>query len=222
MNFTRSLAFQVFGMIFGTLSALGQTSESRMERTYPRQPNGAIEVNPLTALFSAIPGVGAFGGSVEGNVDGKWAAFVGASYADVKLSGAMLTRAKVPDDVAYMKSGYAYSSELGLRYYENPIGDSLFGGGSGSYSEMHGKWNYGEERFATDAYAFTPAIFAGYRWVWPSRLLLRLEGGLGVPRIDSKRVTDLPAAVSEGHSKVDKALSPVYAPRLGFSAGYSF
>jgi hypothetical protein len=206
-------------------SAYAQDTSStiRAEKNPPLK-RVSIEVAPIESLVSVTPGVASGGLSAEYYVGKNWAVSAGGSYADVNLPTKYITTIEDEANEPMVKKGYGYSAGAGLRYYDYPIGDSLYGGLNIDYSEAHFDWKYGDETYATTRNAVTPTLAAGYRWVWNNGLLVRLGAGAGLPSVDSQKVEAKTNGdkAREGEKKITDTLDQKVIAKVDFGVGMMF
>lgn len=191
----------------------------------PALKRNTVELRPVEVLLSAVPGVASVGASFESYVAKQWAAVVGVSYADIEISRENLDLAQDETDAPLVRSGYGYSAGLGVRYYEDPIGDSTYGGAHLDYSEVKADWEYEGENYSSTQYAVTPSLVVGYRWVWPNGVMARLGAGAGIPKVDSQSVELAPAMLQssgDGIEEIEDVLDQQVVAKIDLGLGYSF
>jgi hypothetical protein len=135
-----------------------------------------------------------------------------------------VTTAQDKNNSPMAERGYAYATGGGLRYYAEPIGDSVYGGLNIDYSEAHLGWDYKDEKYKSDQYAVTPSLNVGYRWVWQNGLLVRVGAGAGLPSVQSQKIiaqTEGPNAQT-GSNKLKDVLDQKVLPRLDLGLGMMF
>jgi hypothetical protein len=173
------------------LAATGVSQDFSVESEQVRQQRATLELKPLTTLSSSVPGVGAFGASFEIMASQRWGVFVDGAYADANLKDVWIGTVEDETNQPSPTRGFGYTVGTGLRYYDDPLGNSMYAGGSIAYGESQTKWSYGDAEYDVDVYAAAPGIFAGYRWIWSNGVLLRLGAGLSSPTIDTEHLTNL-------------------------------
>ncbi len=205
-------------------SAQAQDVSSVKSESNPPLRRVSVEVRPLESLISATPGIASGGLSIETYLGHNFGLRIGGSYADVNLPDRIVNTANEERDTPVVEKGYGHTAGAGLRYYDNPIGDSLYAGGDIDYSMLKTTWKFNDDRFAVERYAVEPSIVAGYRWVWQNGVLARIGAGAGLPRADSQTVTaetDGPDA-AEGLDKINDALDTPVLAKLDFGFGMMF
>lgn len=219
----KTIATCIGALVLST-HAFSQESAGTMElnpQETPRMKWNTFEIKPGELLAAAVPGIAAAGATFETKVTPNWAALASASYLDVKISGGNMDKAQDATDEPLVKSGYGYATGLGLRYYEDPIGDSTYGGGQIDYSEMKAKWEYDGKNYQSATYGVTPSLVAGYRWIWQNGLAVRLGAGAGMARLDSMKVNEL-AQANTGVEKIEDLLDRGVVPKIDIGIGYQF
>jgi len=198
-------------------------SEMRIEAV-PELKKNTVELYPISAVVSHVPGVGAIAGSVESYIGNKFAAFVELGYADVDLKNEWVDEAEDAINQPIVRSGYGYATAVGLRYYDDIIGDSFYGSGSLSYSELKATWQYEENEIKSELYTVTPSVTAGYRWVWRNGVLLRLGVGAGMPTAVGSNITraNEGGVVEEGRDKIDDLQRRDVIAKVDLGLGYTF
>lgn len=214
-----------FGAMLISATAFGQNSVGTVElqqQETPKMKWNTIEVKPGELLLAAIPGFASAGATFETKITPNWAAVVGGSYYDAKISGNTIDRVRKDTDAPLPKSGYGYSTGLGARYYEDPIGDSIYAGGQLDYAEGRINWDYENTRYRSNVYGVTPSLALGYRWVWQNGLVFRLGAGAGMPKIDSLKIRELAQASSRGSEKIEDILDQRITPKIDLGLGFTF
>lgn len=190
----------------------------------PELKRFSFEARPVESLLSSTPGLASGGASAEVYLGFNWALAVGGSYADVDLPQKYVATVNDETDQPVVNRGYGYTVGSTLRYYDDPIGDSFYGGGSLDYSESHVGWELDDDTFASTQYALTPSLVAGYRWVWQNGFLARLGAGVGLPSVQSQDVvaeTSGPQS-AEGLDKINDMLDTKVAAKLDLGLGVMF
>jgi hypothetical protein len=213
--------------MFMSLNANAQESNGTMSVTPQETPvfkRNTIELRPFESATSAIPGIAASGATFETAVTRQWAAVVGGSYADVSISKENFNQVREETNEPFVNSGYGYSAGIGVRYYEDPIGDSTYGGGHLDYSEVKANWNYENNDYVTKVYGAIPSLVIGYRWVWQNGLVARLGAGAGVPVVDTQSTTATSSngSTSGGVEKIEGFLDQNVIAKLDLGLGYTF
>jgi hypothetical protein len=190
----------------------------------PKLKRNSLEIRPIESLASVTPGLAAGGLSFETYLGRQWALTVGGSYADIDLPGKYVTTAEDKNDHPMVERGYGYSTGAGLRYYNDPIGDSVYGGLSVDYSEARVGWDYKDEKYKSTQIAVTPSLAVGYRWVWQNGLLARLGAGAGLPSVQTQKVVTETAGpdATAGADKIDDTLDTKVVPKLDLGLGMMF
>jgi hypothetical protein len=208
----------------GTAHAQSDVSATVQAEDNPRLKRNTFEVRPVEVLAAAVPGVASGGASYEAYLGSNWAANVGGSYADVDMPQKYIGTTNDQADSALVEDGYGYSVGAGVRYYDDPIGDSAYGGFNIDYSELRYGFEFEDETYATEQYAVTPSLTAGYRWVWQNGVLARLGAGVGLPSVQSQSViseTNGPSA-EEGLDSVNDILDQDVLAKLDLGVGMMF
>ncbi len=217
----------IAAFMFMSMGANAQENAGTMSVTPQETPafkRNTIELRPLETAASVVPGVAASGATFETAVTRQWAAVVGGSYTDVSISQGNFEEVRNETSAPIVNSGYGYSAGVGVRYYEDPIGDSTYGGGHLDYSEMKANWNYEGDDYVTRVYGATPSLVIGYRWVWQGGLVARLGAGAGVPVVDSQSTTATTSNgdTTKGVEKIETFLDQNVIPKLDLGLGYTF
>jgi hypothetical protein len=199
------------------------TSTVSAERNPPLRRN-TFEIRPIETLMSVTPGIASGGASFESYIGRNFAVTVGASYADVDLPQKFVGTINDEKNAPTVNKGYGYSVGTGLRYYDSPIGDSLYGALDVAYSEARNGWKYNDETYRTTRIAVTPSVSAGYRWVWQNGALLRLGAGVGLPSVQSQSVVTETNGVdaAEGEDKINDLLDTKALAMLDLGLGVMF
>ncbi len=217
----------VIGMLAATYAtaAFSQdvTSTVRSEPN-PRLKRNAIEIRPVESLISATPGLASGGASFETYIGRNWTINVGGTYADVNLPQKYVRAVNTQIDQPMVSSGYGYEVGTGVRYYNDPIGNSIYGGMNVDYGESRVGWEYNSEVLRSNQIAVTPSLTAGYRWVWQNGFLARLGAGVGLPSIVSQQVIEETSGTDAaiGARKVSNALSEPVVAKLDMGLGMMF
>ena len=184
----------------------------------------SIELKPVELLLNSVPGVASGGLSFEVYVGQNWAVNVGGSYADVNLPQKYIKATNEKANEPLIDKGYGYSAGAGLRYYDDAIGNSLYGGLNLDYSEARYGFKFNEETYATKQFAATPAVVAGYRWVWQNGVLARLGAGVGLPSVQAQTITNESAGIdaTKGRAKVSEILNTKVIAKLDMGIGMVF
>lgn len=190
----------------------------------PSLKRSTIEFKPLEALVSVVPGIMASGATFETLVSGQWAAVIGGSYADIDISQKNINKARGETEEPLVKHGYGYTAGAGLRFYEDVIGGSTYGGAHLDYSELKSDWNYDDNEYVSRVYAVTPSLAVGYRWVWQNGVIVRLGAGAGIPKVDaqSTKAKTANTKTDEGQKKIEDILDQQVIAKVDFGVGYSF
>ena len=202
----------------------GQEASMSLSEKTPTIKKFAVEIQPLTTALAASPNTGAIGGSAEFYLGDKWATFIEGNYVDASLKNSWIADLREDTDAPLPRGGEAYSCGLGLRYYEDPIGDSLYGGGSMSYGETDASWTFEDAEISSELYSVTTSAVAGYRWVWNNGLLLRLGAGAGLRSIaaESYTSTNNGSSSAQAIAKVKDLQNFPVAARVDLGVGYTF
>jgi len=211
----------------GAKGVNAQESSGTMSITPQETPafkRNTIELRPFETAASVIPGVAASGATFETAVNKKWAAVIGGSYTDVSISRGTFDQIRDETNQPIVRSGHGYSAGIGVRYYEDPIGNSTYGGGHLDYSEVKANWNYENNDYVTRVFGATPSLVIGYRWVWQNGIVARLGAGAGVPVVDSQNTTALTANgdTAAGVEKIDNFLDQNVIAKVDLGLGYTF
>lgn len=215
----------LFAMVAAAPLAYSQDMAGQMViENVPVQKKTSIELNPLSAAISHVPGIGAVSGSVEGALGNGFAGFVELGYADFDIANNLAEEAEENTNEPMVRKGYGYSTAAGMRYYEDPIGDSMYGSVSVAYSEGKAAWQFKDNDIKSELYVVTPALTAGYRWAWQSGVLLRLGAGVGIPKTVGQNVSDAgrSADVEEGRTKIEDIQDLEAVAKVDFGLGYAF
>jgi hypothetical protein len=220
-------ALSIAALMFVSVGAQAQEDAGTMKVTPQETPafkRNTIELRPFETAASAIPGVAASGATFETAVTKQWAAVVGGSYTDVSISRGNFDQLREETNEPIVNSGYGYSAGVGVRYYEDPIGDSTYAGGHLDYSEIKADWNYENNDYVTRVYGATPSLVVGYRWVWQNGIVARLGAGAGVPVIDSQSTTSVTSNgdTAAGVKKIETFLDQNVMAKLDLGLGYTF
>lgn len=214
-----------FGAMILSASAFGQDSvgtATLQEQETPKMKWSTVELKPGDLLLAIIPGFASAGATFENKITPNWAAVISASYYNAKISGPTIDRIREDTSEPLPKAGYGYSTGLGVRYYEDPIGDSTYAGGQIDYSEAQVDWDYDSTKYRSNVYGVTPSLAVGYRWVWQSGFVFRLGAGAGLPKIDSLKVNELAQAKNDGPEKIEDILDQRITPMLDLGLGFTF
>lgn len=190
----------------------------------PELKRTTIELRPIETLASATPGIASAGASAEFYVGHNWAVLFGGSYGDIDLPQKFVGTANEKKNTPIANDGYAFNAGTGMRYYEDAIGDSAYGGVTIDYNEQHATWKLNDDVVAVNQYAVTPSLVAGYRWVWQNGLLARLGAGVGLPSTQSQTVvnkTSGPDAV-DANNKVTDLLDQNVIAKIDLGIGVMF
>lgn len=217
----------IAAFMFMSLNANAQENAGTMSVTPQETPGfkrNTVELRPFESAASVIPGVAASGATFETMVNRQWAAVVGGSYTDVSISSENFNQVREETNDPIVDSGYGYSAGVGVRYYEDPIGDSTYAGGHLDYSEIKADWNYGNNDYVTRVYGAIPSLVIGYRWVWQNGLVARLGAGAGVPIIDSQSTEAVTSNgdTAEGVEQIQGFLDQNVIAKLDLGLGYTF
>ena len=217
--------------LLSTMPALAQTEIAasdvtaivKAEKT-PDLKRNTFELRPVEVLFASVPGVASAGASFETYIGHNWAVNVGGSYADVNLPQKYVATSNDEAGTPLVESGYGFAAGAGVRYYDDPIGDSLYGGGNIDYSEARYDWEFNDESYATEQYTVTPSVTAGYRFVWQNGLMARLGAGVGLPSAQSEKITAETSGPDEeeGLDKVTDILNTKVIAKLDLGLGVMF
>ena len=212
------------GIGVSSASLYGQDTSMSLSEETPKIKKFAVEIQPLTTALAASPNTGAIGGSAEFYLGDKWATFVEGSYIDATLKNSWIADLREDTNAPLPRGGEAYSAGLGLRYYEDPIGDSLYGGGSMSYGETDASWTFEDAEISSELYSVTTSAVAGYRWVWNNGLLVRLGAGAGLRSIaaESYKSTNNGSSTDQAIAKVKDLQNFPVAARVDLGLGYTF
>jgi hypothetical protein len=213
--------------MFMSLAANAQQNAGTMSVTPQETPafkRNTIELRPFESAASAIPGVAASGATFETAVSKQWAAVIGGSYTDVSISRKNFDQVREKTNDPIVDSGYGYSAGIGVRYYEDPIGNSTYGGGHLDYSEIKANWNYENNDYVTRLYGAIPSLVVGYRWVWQNGLVARLGAGAGVPIVDTQSTTAVTSNgdTAKGVEKIQGFVDQNVIAKLDLGFGYTF
>lgn len=209
--------------MFLTSSAYAVDMTKTSERN-PRLKPVTVEIKLLDSLASAVPGLASGGLSLEHYLGKNFSLQVAGSYADVDLPMSYVNKVTEKTNSPMIKDGNGYSAGLGLRYYDSPIGDSLYGGLIVEYSEAKNDWKYNSETFSSDIKAMTSSLSAGYRWVWDNGFLLRFGAGAGLPTVLDGGVTATSSGPNsaEGKRKIDDLIDTKVLAKIDLGIGMMF
>ena len=187
-----------------------------------------VEVKPLPAVISVLPG--AFGLGAEGEIyaDEHWSAFVDAYYVQLSLD-----EHRVKDALDRQSKNKGVPQALrslnfggGARYYQSTQQDSWFGGGKLAIGSSRARWVYQDQALKDDDVAVTTGLEAGYRWLWDSGFDVRLGGGLGVTAMTRRSIradgTETVAYNDAKRDLEDKERKVHLTPSLDVGLGWSF
>jgi hypothetical protein len=187
----------------------------------PTLKRTTFEIKPIETLLSSVPGLASIGASLETYLGKGFAATVQGTYLDVNLSGAQRQIIEDETNRPTVDNGYGYSAGAGLRFYEDVIGNSWYGGGAIDYREIHADWDYKDERLNSVQFAVIPSLSAGYRWVWQNGFLIRLGVGAGLPSVPTQNISTAPA-MTEGEDKLTELLDQKFVAQADFGIGLMF
>jgi hypothetical protein len=143
------------------------------------------EVKPLPTVMSTIPGVGVVSAGVEADVFGGAAPFLEFAAINSNLPERLEGAAKDKEDL-YPDRLRGGSVDIGSRYYQSAVGHSWYGQGKIGYTEMTGTWEYQDGEIDHRFVSITPGIGLGYRWRWPSRVVVRLGASVAANLIQTQ------------------------------------
>ncbi len=213
--------------IFTAFLLTSTANANEMIKTSERNPRLkpiTVEVKLLDSLASAVPGLASGGLSLEYYLGQNFALQLAGSYADVDLPMRYVNKVTEETNSPMIQGGNGYSAGLGLRYYDAPIGDSLYGGLIIDYSEANNNWKFNSETYDSDVKALTTSLSAGYRWVWENGFLLRFGAGAGVPTVLDGEVTRTSTgpASDEGKRKIDDLIDSKVVAKIDLGIGMMF
>lgn len=193
------------------------------ERNPPLKRN-SFEIRPIESVAAAAPGIASGGASFETYLGQNFALKVGGSYADVDLPNKVTATVTDKTHEPMVETGYGFSAGAGVRYYDYPIGNSIYAGGDIDYAEAHVGWGYKDESYKSTRYQVMPSLVAGYRWVWQNGMLVRLGGGAGLPSVPSQKVvaTTDGADSQRGLDKINKTLDTKVLAKIDLGVGMMF
>ena len=220
----RTKLLSVIALTFVSGVAFAQAENEMQLESVPSVKRTSVEINPVSALISSVPGVGAVSGTAEGYIGDKFAGYVELGYADIDLKNSWVEDAEEQTNEPVVKKGYGYATAVGLRYYEDIVGSSFYGAGAISYAESKAEWQYEGNDYKSELYTVTPSVSAGYRWVWQNGVLLRLGVGAGMPKVASQNISraNEGGTVEDGRKKIDDLQNQDMIAKVDFGLGYTF
>jgi hypothetical protein len=206
-------------------SAASAQTRSILESSLQPPKTVSVELKPLPTMLSAVPGVAAVGLGAEIIPASNFVPFINANLIDGNLPNNLRNRQN-SDETPQIAKMRGYSADTGVRYYFNDVArHSWYGGAKVGYSLARGEWEYKDEKIVHTMRTVTPGVEGGYRWNWPSNVLLRLGVGADSNIVQENRAN----AVGEENSRTKDAEDKVqgYAqvavvPRVDLGLGYTF
>lgn len=217
---------QVFavGLLLWPLTVFGQVRDLK-ERVLGSSGTAALEIKPLPTVLIMVPGVSSIGIGAEVAAGQDVALFANAFAVNANLPGSLRNEDR-EDKTPILQKMDGYAADIGGRYYARGAHlDSWYSGAKVGYAFGIGQWGYKDEQVDHVVRTITPGAEGGYRWVWPSNLLVRLAAGLdgnvvqenvATPSGLETATTEDAEGTIEGYAKV------ALLPRVDLGIGYMF
>ncbi|MCX6124742.1 MAG: hypothetical protein NTV34_08335 [Proteobacteria bacterium] len=204
--------------------AFGQLQSIRESSAY-RSANFGAELKPLPTILSSVPGVASGGLGLELSMGGHVSTFANAYVIDSNLP-AYMRKERDENEMPVLKKMQGYAADIGSRFYSDLDGlDSWYGGAKMGYSYGKGQWTYRKEEIDSTVRTLNPGLEGGYRWIWPSNLMLRLGAGADANAIQENEATaggQPTAATKEASETIKDYLTVSVVPRVDLGVGYRF